>query len=537
MKIVSGVTALALAAATGTTTAPEPTYTTSTTRVEVPSVPYCPDNSSYDAASGCAFVDYAEPVGECPHPYKLDKSSGACYATTTGSSSLTCPSGSYLDGKKCVTEVTTPVEISCAKGEIAKDGCVVYAEPVVVSDEYSEVKLSCERGYSLNGDICVKETTTASELACVEGTLVFSKCVTYVTAGKECTRSGYSLVGDKCIQVTVANPSYKCPSGTSTDASGACLSKVTVEPSKVCEKGYNYNTKKDTCEAQVLITAVISADNAKNTSVEVDCRLGTLDDAGNCYQTYTTDAVTVCDQGFDLVGRNCVTQVEVPSEPSCSWGYVLNPAGTECVSTSTLNAQCPTGYINSEEKGVCTKTVRESAAVNCPKGYTLNDKSKCAVLEAVEPSVSCSKGFELIDGQCVIPGYVQAGEDKFYDFTYSCPKGYTLDEEEFVCTDEISSDAVVTCEKGFTLNGKKCTASHTTQAQLMCPKNYVFSSDKSGNLCQRVSYSRPIFRCPEDSTSFGSKCYTYTSTDGVVTTSAGITKSGSLLSNGNLRRI
>lgn len=532
LKFVAGVASVAYA----TVVQPEPEYVSVTTvRVEVPSIPYCPDGSVYDASLGCSHIDYAEPQGECPHPYKLDKSSGACVTVTVGSSTLVCGAGSYLDGNNCITDITTPIEISCTKGEISKSGCVVYSEPVIVDDQYSDVKYSCSKGYTVNGSICVKESTTGGELACADGTLSGSKCITYTSTGKVCTNDDYTLVGDQCLKVTVASPNYKCPKGSSADSTGACLTEVTATPSQVCEKGYEYNSKKNNCEAQVLITAVLSSGSTKTSTVAVDCKLGTIGTDGNCYQTYSSNSVSVCDKDFDLVGKNCVTHVEVSSVASCSLGYVLNTAGTECVYTSTISAKCPSGYTASDEKGVCLQKISESAAIVCPKGYSLNDKSKCSVMEAVDATVSCQKGYDLVNGQCVIPGYVDAGEDKYYDFNYSCPKGYSLDKDELICHDQISASATVTCDKGFTLNGKKCTASFSTAAQLMCPKNYSFDSSKDGSLCQRVSYSRPVFKCPDDSTTSGSKCYTYADTDASIqTTSAPINKKGDV---GNLRRI
>uniref|UniRef100_A0A0G4GY41 Oocyst wall protein n=1 Tax=Chromera velia CCMP2878 TaxID=1169474 RepID=A0A0G4GY41_9ALVE len=466
-------------------------------KVEVPPEPYCPDGSEYGPA-GCAFHETAEPEISCPHPYKMT-GKGLCTTTTKGESAHVCPKGSELDGHRCITEVLAEVESSCHKGVMMKDHCLVRGEPEIIKPVYEHPDYTCPKGYVYDHKECVLETEVGVDYICDKGwELDGHKCYMYETQGPVCKRG--ILTGGACVQTDIASPEPKCPHGTDFDGKGACVTEVHEKPTMVCEKGYAL-AKHDKCEAKVLIQAVPLK---KGQTVPFDCH-GHTDEKGNCYQIHETEAAPVCDKGYELIGHKCISLVSVAPDLECPHGFETSAVGkkADCVKTKVWDAQCPHGF-DEDGKGGCVKVHKSKAAKVCPKGYD-QKHSSCVSIDIKPATPVCAKEFQLTkDGECMIPGYSVPGADKTYPIDYDCPHGFDLDEKNLVCRSYEKSKPMVVCEKGYELDGKKCIATHTTNALAMCPKHFVGGK---GGVCTRVTYDHPHFKCPKGTEGSHGKCY------------------------------
>jgi hypothetical protein len=303
-----------------------------------------------------------------------------------------------------------------------------------------------------------------------------------------------------CVETHIASPKPVCPKHTKFDGKGNCLSKDKTKPVKVCEKGYELS-KKGHCETQVLVQAMPTK---KGVEVDFKCH-GHTDEKGNCYQSHKTEAALVCEKGYELDGKHCISYVSLPSELECPKGFETASVGTkaDCVKTKVHKPKCPKGF--KESKGQCIKTHKSKAAKVCPKGT--DGHKKCVEVVEAEPEMVCPKGFEATKGGCMKPGYAVPGNRKVYEPKFKCPHGFKLDKKAMVCRDSSKVQPMVVCEKGYELHGKKCVATHTIAPIAMCPKGFVGGKDGKG--CSRVTYERPHFKCPKGAQDHGKKCFTW----------------------------
>lgn len=475
-------------------------------KVEVAPLPFCKDGSEY-GPQGCAIYETAEMELSCPKPYKMDKSTGQCLTKTYGESATVCPKGTELDGKHCVSEIVQPAEEYCKKGELSKQGCLVYGEEKVVAPKYKDAKYDCPKGYKLDGEQCYKDIKEDSDYVCEKGyDLDGKKCVTVETASLEC-KKGQLVKGD-CVETDVADVVQSCPKGSKSDGKG-CYEVVTSEATAVCEKGYELDKKEKKCITEVLIQAMPTK---KGESFKVDCH-GKTDEKGNCYQTHKSDVAWVCEKGFEMDkhGKKCESIAHVEAEYECPKGYETAATGkkADCIKTKVYKPKCPKGFKQSD-KGLCVKTLKEKPSTVCPKG-TDESKGKCYTVDVVPASVSCPKDYDLQKDGCVKEGWSKAGEDKVYKSKFSCPKGFKLDGEDCIAYEK--SKPTVVCEKGYDLDGKKCIAVHAVAPQAMCPKGFV--GGKGKDACTRVTYDKVRFECPKGSEDHGKKCYISQEVDAV----------------------
>lgn len=480
--------------------------------VEVPPIPVCKDGSVYDPSVGCAYVDYADPKPDCPHPYKLDKHSGACVTKTYGESTIICPNGSYMEKHKCLSELSAPVNIYCKHSDaiLSDEGCIIRSEPVHYPDEFVEPYWNCPKKFKLIDGTCIAEIAADVDIYCEEGwALHGKKCVSMDYVNPLCDK-GYSYGAGGCDLVEIAQPVGRCPKHT-VEIKGQCMQEITEKPSYVCEKGYDFNGK-GKCEARVLIQAVV--DSKKGASFELDCKHGQIDPkTGECYQIHYSSPVAVCDKGFEMQKKKCVSFIPVEYEFECPKHYTWSKDGT-CIKNGHAKPKCPKGYKLDVKTGLCGAQLSQKPASMCPKGTSSlqgSKKSDCVTLEYAEPIPSCKHGYDLVKGQCIKPGSVKAGKDKIHDAVYECPKGFKLSKSDLTCYSYLEAEPEPICEKGYSMEKKKCIAYHQVAAQAMCPKGYI--NDGKSNRCMRVSYTRPIFECPKGANDHGKKCFIYQDND------------------------
>lgn len=185
----------------------------------------------------------------------------------------------------------------------------------------------CPSGYSLNSDksLCVK---TIKEETTVDA-----------NANKSCP-SGYVFNSDKtsCVKsvnskVEVdANISYSCPSGYSLSGTN-CIKSETISSNvtskKTCMSGYTYIGSN---ECQRVSTNVIGA-NVKGEK---------------CSISYEFD----CENGCKTIAKEtCVVPSGISYNYSCPSGYVLSSNKKICTSTSSINADIKYSCTNGELSG------------------------------------------------------------------------------------------------------------------------------------------------------------------------------------------
>jgi hypothetical protein len=479
--------------ATKDTWAPEPQYKERKSEpfVEVAPIAVCPDGSF--STAGCATIVTADASYSCPHPYKMDKVSNTCTATTFAKPTIYCPKGAVEHKKKCLTTETAPLEHVCPKKTTeTKDGCQ-YPGKEGTPDVEVEPKFTCPKGSKLEHDQCVSVEKVDGELVCDKGFELYGKkCVSRIPAPYECKKGEYH--DGRCVFTETVPQTVVCPKKANYEGKG-CAVVETSAPAAVCDKGYVLEGKY--CYRKVIITAQYENNMKKDDVATFKCTHKT-DEHGNCYTVEKTKPAPVCPKGADLKGKKCVTVTVLAPEYGCPKKYEPSGKG-QCVKITETKPKCPKGYKSAD--GQCWKTVAESPAFYCPPG-TDGDKGKCKKAISVPAAAVCPKKASMDkSGRCIYPGKPGEPGQIVAPKSY-CPKGFHQMTDG--CVRDVSSAGEYTCDKGFVLHKKKCVAEHSIAPIMMCPKGYV---SVKGGVCSKTSYEHPTFVCPDGSTGKGKKCY------------------------------
>jgi len=474
-------------------TAPEPKFKGAEKEnfVEVAPIAVCPDGSF--STAGCATVEVADATYSCPHPYKMDKNSNTCTATTFAKPVVTCPKGAVEHKGKCLTTETAPLERACPKGTTeTKDGCQEAGKEGTPDDEV-EPKFTCPKGTKLDGDQCVSNEKVEGILTCDKGfELEGKKCVSKVSVPMDCKEGEFR--DGRCLRTETAPQTVVCPKKANYEGKG-CAVVETSSPSAVCDKGYVLSGK--VCVRKVIITAQYENASKKDEIASFKCK-EKVDENGNCYMEEKAKPAPVCPKGADLKGKKCVSVEVVPPEYGCPKKFEASGKG-ECIQIIESKPSCPKGYKAAE--GQCWKTVAESPAFACPPGAT-EDKGKCTKVGTVPAAAVCPKKASMDkSGRCIIPGK-EGTPGNIVAPKQFCPKGYHQMTDG--CVKDVSSKGDYVCDKGYVLKKKKCVAEHSIAPVMMCPKGFI---SVKGGKCTKTSYDPPSFVCPEGAVGKGKKCY------------------------------
>ncbi len=313
---------------------------------------------------------------------------------------ITCEEGYIVKNSECVKGYYTCEEDYTLNG----DQC----EKIVETTEATP-NLSCEDGYELEEEMCVKtdEKDAENGYYCSTGyTLNGEECQIQDTkepvVSSNCP-SGYTLYDNKCISLDYqsATTSYSCPTGytlsgttcTKTESNSTYLKTRTT-----CPDGgtLSDNTCHITADATISwFYPYYSCDSGYQYSYS----------DRKCHKYYTPTTTKYCEKGT-ISGSTCVitTTVAATLNYQCPSGYDLY--GNQCAKTSAIVPEvtytCDTGYTLSDN--ICTRTVSVDASYgyHCDTGYTL-EGSKCILNSVVAPTVEyqCTNGYTLRDDECV----------------------------------------------------------------------------------------------------------------------------------------
>ena len=133
---------------------------------------------------------------------------------------VVCGDGFTFEDGACV-EYTPSYDYKCLEGfELnAENKCVK--------------KVTCEKDYYWNGEVCVKATVDEYTKVCPEGYTMNAsgECVKEVTC-----EDGFTWNGEECVEFTPTFTSnLVCEEGYTMDADGNCVKEVT------CDDGYTFD--------------------------------------------------------------------------------------------------------------------------------------------------------------------------------------------------------------------------------------------------------------------------------------------------------
>ena len=410
--------------------------------------------------------------------------------TVTETEEYSCPSGYTLSGRYCIRYDTTNViagkpvyrvipEKNTAARYKPSGYEYEYVDPIVTTTPSS---YKCPSGYTLQGNLCVKEGTvkyrTTTTYSCPNGaTPSGSRCL-YTTSPSYSDERPYcrrgTLVGNDSCYVT-KEYSVRCLTGNKDSDLNVCYTTYTA-----------YQELSD----WLFDGKVTYSENYDISRLENDNRIFEVDaylDNGKIrYNRYVRKYVRTCDDGDELKGSTCRHYEESYEERYCTGSdYHLSSDQSEC-------------YTYEEARYKET-----NGTYSCPSGYSKRgsgSNTTCYKYEKATASTSqtayCSSGYDLTsDGKCVrtaSPTLVQE------EVTYSCPDGYTKrgSGESTTCYKKTTTDSYYYCSKSSaTLEGTRCIVSgSTTFRGYSCPIGY----DVSGSNCVKTNVTDRILATEND---------------------------------------
>lgn len=271
-------------------------------------------------------------------------------------------------------------------------------------------EIGCEKGYQMQGQLCVKSDTKKADngLYCqtgytLNGTMCQRPDVRQPVVNASCP-NGYTLYEEKCVSLDYHEATMKqtCPDGYNL-TNGVCVKSETnnsyLKKRYSCPNGGTLNGTKceDVQDAQR---------NPYTWWMPYSCPSNDYQLIGTkCYKTYDATATNYCEQGI-LNGSNCVVTSTVAATTTfeCAAGYEV--VGNQCTKAlaqaPNVTLSCDTGYELNDK--VCQKvlTLPAENGYHCDEGYTL-DGSNCKLYSQVAPTTKykCSNGYELRDDKCV----------------------------------------------------------------------------------------------------------------------------------------
>ncbi len=427
---------------------------------------------------------------------------------------------------------TIKEEINANKKEEVKTETSKKEVVDTINATKSPVTYNCDKypGYKLEGDKCVKITTTTDTVPATysEATYNCNKYPGYTLNGKYCEKTiedikyydaeankttyncdnypGYRLDGDKCVKSSTvtervnAKVDYSCESGYTLSGTN-CVKTISSTDTKdakveyVCESGY---TLSGTNCVKTTTTTDTKKATAKHSTMDVKVSYPCNE------QKCTTKTVMDCSNGCQMMPQTSCETVKKTCYKNVSQDYI---SGYTCESGYTLSGtSCTKKITNTEEK-------KAEKKLSCESGYTLSG-DKCVKTNTntdtkkAEKKLSCTSGYTLSGDKCVKTNTntdTRSAEKKL-----SCTSGYTLSGNKCVKTttntDTKSAEKKLSCTSGYTLSGNTCVKTTTTTDTKNADKNKVTYN------CNKYT----------NATLNGSKCVVTTiKTDRVNATSAG----------------
>lgn len=288
----------------------------------VPAEPYCPNGGMLEDGR-CVAREPVVPERSCSVG-TLDEATGLCTRTQTAPLKFECPAGSKRVGKRCVTEEMRPAQFVCPEGaeENAAGVCVVRTSAIPVPPKVHQltVTYTCPDGTLLSGKECLTATTTELPQVCPAGAIEGANGSCTLTAPvivppptERPVRPSYycsngTLSGRQCSYTERHPPEYTCCNDATLDRydSRTCVrttAPISVPPRVVTTPSRPY------CESPTAEQRGCVCLEHEEMAPMISCAAGYELVGDKCKRRAPQHAA--CPEGTKLEGDACVRRVEV----------------------------------------------------------------------------------------------------------------------------------------------------------------------------------------------------------------------------------
>lgn len=421
----------------------------------------------------------------------------------------------FTEGKIDCYRVLTQVAQPDCKLDMSPAGADTCTGKNVITKQ-----TSCESGYTLDGNDCVRIRTVEKVKNCDSGyslTTLGSCEKTSYTPMSPC-KAGETFDGISCTAISLeAAVNGVCPEGTtaSTTNPNYCNKTVVTVPALSC--GGQSVTTTEKCNTDAGVTTCLSYNLAYGscsarvyTDASFVCPFGFVEDKqGKCSVTQRYSLNNYCHDGYTMVNNTTCSKVEtITGDPYCDTGYTLG--GWTCSKSITQPAQpiCASQYTWNGSQ--CEQTTTLPVSVTCSNAGASFNGSQCEIEESMRASGACSNGYW--DGSSCseyetsnATGFDCPSSHPNQSTVYSlrcfdelpsspqengCPGGYEWRLHRCV---QYSSPSAIYCPSGFYPDGSPCG-----RYNYYSPDYYYCSAEWSlrGSSCYRTRYTAPNFNCP-----------------------------------------
>lgn len=444
--------------------------------VKIPVMYSCANDEAILSGKHCIIYDYKPPVGICPLGYSPD-GSGQCAKQDiceTGPT-VVCESGEYMESlSSCVTQYSTYATLTCPADAVFINR---YCYESVMSASVTE----CPAGYLSCNNRCVQTLETSFDYRCPEGS---------IDLANQIVDSENNIVPTtelQCYKQNVQPLDYYCDNGS--------------EP--VVERGEYYcNTLKEKKSPNPVCNIDYVWDAAKESCVKYDmqppdyiCEEPTAvlhyDEYNSVWECHVQEYITAtkyCENPMATEmcnGSTCASPADIPD--GCS---ILDPVSKEaycdyvdeqgreyvfeknkCVykEYADLSKVCMYGKYDAE-LDVCYANRYVHGDYNCPVGCDYNTtKGDCECKTLQDAQFQCSGDCYLQHHNCM--------RDVETTTINVCADDFSYDADKMLCTKPTSLIALEKCPADYTQEGGFCLRKQTEEKSLLCPVDYVLTSN------------------------------------------------------------
>eukprot|EP00923_Selenidium_pygospionis_P037860 GHVN01066263.1.p1 GENE.GHVN01066263.1~~GHVN01066263.1.p1 ORF type:complete len:546 (-),score=45.12 GHVN01066263.1:26-1663(-) len=404
-------------------------------RLEViPAVLQC-DEGFRPFKGECAKTHKQKAHTKCPAGYRKGHHGGACVKEVVAPAKHICPHGHEFStlgkkkGEECAKIITVPAANGCAKDYFPHGSQCIKEEKVKITK-------SCPKGFTQDGNFCIQTLQHKAETDCPLGYhLKGFMCEAVVTAAAfpVCPKH-YEVLDGVCQRERKHSPNFVCPK-EATFVDGDCVTRNYVPNELVCPpgswlKGGQYCVSAESVPAELRCPLHYSENGGECVKTDkkphkhrCDHGFGLSDDERMCERLIKVRADSHCDGG-KLIGSkceaieevraekicrlgeidqfgNCVTRLEVAPEGYCRKGFSL-PQGSRGMCQRTIKTApdtvCPAG--SDFKIGKCAVCTTHAPEITCPKKYFVSQTGGCQQTVTAKPSFGCPASYVIDKGMC-----------------------------------------------------------------------------------------------------------------------------------------
>lgn len=407
------------------------------------------DDESYGTCTKCRksfrLVD-----GTCPC---FDPTCALCDTGLAGLSLCKlCKNGYYYNNGDCKCDI---------------DNCEICSEYFC---------LKCKTGYYYNrlDNLCEKETET-NRVFCFDPNC--DTCFTTLEGGCESCKAGYGLEKGKCKKMPTPDDNLNCGDKYYYNEDIESCQEICDGVDCSLKKFYYYECPSNEC---LVCTSNIL-------QVYSHCNNSYICGDGGCLNCITSDNCLICNQGYYLLGGECIKCID-----GCSF----------CINNYTC-IKCLSGYeLNSQNK--CDPSNSLDFNTNIYKVYK-NDLLKIHYPEEAKSDLNIK--IQECDSKCS-KCYQNTGKctecSSHYKLENDICVKYCSDTNCLECTIEDDKDYCTKCKEGYIVKSNQCVYNCTNPGctlctleddQEICSKcDLNYSLDESNHKCKKsVNYMSIAF--------------------------------------------